>query len=143
MSRGSCEAILAQVDLLRHCSRRDLRRIAALAAPLDVDAGTTLLTAGARNAPLILVLDGMARGERPDGSGMQLEHGAHLGAVTLLDGGPAPLTVIAVRPMRLAVIERRNFVELLRAAPSIANQILVAAGEELRRRGERSREPSV
>jgi CRP-like cAMP-binding protein len=135
VTRGSCEAILAQVDLLRRCSRRDLTRIAALAAPLEVDAGTIVVTAGARNAPLILVLDGIARGQRPDGSQIALEGGAHVGAVTLLDGGPAPATVIAVTPMRLAVIERRNFVELLRAAPSIATRILVGAGDEVHRRG--------
>ena len=140
---GSCEAILAQVGLLRRCSRRDLRRIAALAAPLEVDAGTTLVTADACDTPLILVLDGMARGERPDGSEIQLERGTHVGAVTLLGGSPAPATVTAVTAMRLAVIERRNFVELLRAAPSIATRILVGAGDEFPCRGERSGEPSA
>jgi CRP-like cAMP-binding protein len=131
VTRGSCEAVLARVDLLRRCSRRDLARIEALAAPLEVDAGTALVTAGARNTPLILVLDGMARGARPDGSQIQLERGTHVGALTLLDGGPALSTVTALTTMRLAVIERRNFVELLRATPSIATRILIGAGDEV------------
>jgi CRP/FNR family transcriptional regulator, cyclic AMP receptor protein len=59
--------------------------------------------------------------------------GAHFGAVTLLDGGPAPLTVTAVTSMRLAVLERANFMELLRAAPLVAVRILTAVGEQLRR----------
>jgi CRP/FNR family cyclic AMP-dependent transcriptional regulator len=143
VTRGRCEAILAQVDLLRHCSQRDLARIAALAAPLEVEAGTTLVTADACDTPLILVLDGMARGERPDGSQIQLKRGAHLGAVTLLDGGRAPVTITAVTTMRLAVIERRNFVELLRATPSIATRILVGPDDEVHRPGERSGDPSA
>jgi CRP/FNR family transcriptional regulator, cyclic AMP receptor protein len=142
VTRGS-EAILAQVELLRRCSRHDLTRIAALAAPLEVDAGTIVATAGARDTPLILVLNGMAHAEGPDGSQIQLERGAHVGEVTLLDGGPAPSTVTAVTPMRLAVIERRNFVELLRATPSIATRILVGAGQEVHRRGERSGDSSA
>jgi CRP-like cAMP-binding protein len=143
VTRGSCEAILAQVELLRRCSVRDLRRIAALAAPLQLDAGTIVVTAGARNAPLILVLDGMARCEGPAGSQIKLERGANVGEVTLLDGGPAPSTVTAVTPMRLAVIERRNFVELLRATPSIATRIRVGPGDEVHRCGERSGDPSA
>jgi CRP-like cAMP-binding protein len=132
------ETILAGVELFRHCSSRDLRRVAALAAPLQVRAGTVIVTFGTRNAPLVLLLDGIARAERRDGSAIQLERGAHLGAVTLLDGGPAQSTVTASTPMRLAVIERRNFVALMRAAPSIATLILAAAGEQLQRHNERS-----
>jgi CRP-like cAMP-binding protein len=135
---AGCEAVLAAVQLFRHCTPRDLSRIAALAAPLEVRAGTVVVTLGARNAPLVLVLYGIARAERRDGSAVQLERGAHLGAVTLLDGGPAQSTVTASTPMRLAVIERRNFVALMCSAPSIAARILAAAGEQLQRRNERS-----
>jgi CRP-like cAMP-binding protein len=129
------EGLLGGVGLFRHCSRRDLARIAALAAPLEVGTGTVVVSAGARQAPLILVLDGVARAEEHDRRPLRLGRGAHVGTVSLLDGGPARLTVIAVTPMRLAVIERGNFMELLQAAPAIATRILVAVGEELRRGG--------
>jgi CRP-like cAMP-binding protein len=56
----------------------------------------------------------------------------------LLDGGPAAWTVTAVTGMRLGVIERRNFLELLVAAPVIARRVLVAAREDLHRAGESS-----
>ena len=125
--------LLDGIEFFRYCSRRDLARIAALAAPRDVNAGAVVVTAGAREAPLVFVLDGVARAEGHDGLRLWLGCGAHVGAVTLLDGGPAPMTVTAATPMRLAVIERENFIELLRAAPPIAIRILVAAGEEVRR----------
>ena len=137
MTRLGHEAILASVSLFRHCSARDLARIAALAAPLDMRPGAIVVEAGTREAPLVLVLEGVAIGERRDGTAVQFRRGSHLEAITLLDGGPAQSTVTAVTPMRLAVIERRNFLELIRAAPSIATRILVAAGEELHRRGDR------
>jgi CRP-like cAMP-binding protein len=124
------EAVLGAVGLLRYCSARHLARIGALAAPLEVPAATVVVAAGARDVPLVLVLGGVARAEARDGGTIRIGPGAHLGADTLLDGGPAGWTVTAVTPMRLGVIERRNFLELLVAAPVIARRVLVAARQD-------------
>jgi CRP-like cAMP-binding protein len=131
-------AVLGAVGLLRYCSARHLARIGALMAPLEVRAATVVVAAGARDVPLVLVLGGVARAEGHDGHAIRIGPGAHLGADMLLDGGPAAWTVTAVTGMRLGVIERRNFLELLVAAPVIARRVLVAAREDLHRAGESS-----
>jgi CRP-like cAMP-binding protein len=125
------EAVLGAVGLLRYCSARHLARIGALAAPLEVPAATVVVTAGARDVPLVLVLGGVARAEGHDRDAFRIGPGAQLGVDTLLDGGPAAWTVTAVTGMRLGVIERRNFLELLVADPVIARRILVAVREDL------------
>jgi len=123
--------VLGAVGLLRHCSGRHLARIGALVAPLEMSGATVVVAAGARDVPLVLVLGGVARAEGQHGEAFRIGPGAHLGADTLLDGGPAPWTVTSVTAMRLAVIERRNFVELLVAAPVIAGRVLRAVREDL------------
>jgi hypothetical protein len=62
------EGLLGGVGLFRYCAPRDVARIAALAAPLAVAADTVVVSAGAREAPLVVVLAGVARGEGRDGS---------------------------------------------------------------------------
>jgi CRP-like cAMP-binding protein len=123
-------AVLGAVGLLRYCSARHLARIGALVAPLEVSAATVVVAAGARDVPLVLVLGGVARAEGHDGDAFRIGPGGHVGADTLLDGGPAAWAVTAVTPMRLGVIERRNFLELLVAAPMIARRVLVAARQD-------------
>jgi CRP-like cAMP-binding protein len=135
---GEPLVLLGAVGLFRYCSARHLARIGALAAPFEVCAATVVVSAGARNVPLVLVLAGMARARGRDADAIAVGPGAHFGADTLLDGGPAPRTVTAVTRMRLAVIERRNFLELLLATPVLARRVLVAASEDLHRGGGQS-----
>jgi CRP-like cAMP-binding protein len=135
---GEPQALLGAVGLFRYCSPRHLARIGALAAPFKVCAATVVVSAGARNVPLVLVLAGMARARGRDADVIGVGPGDHFGADTLLDGGPARWTVRAVTPMRLAIIERRNFLELLLAAPMLARRVLVAASEDLHDGGGRS-----
>ena len=58
--------------------------------------------------------------------------GGFFGEMALLDGGPRVATVTATTPMRLLVMSRAGFVNVLTDVPAVALEILVAVGGRLR-----------
>jgi CRP/FNR family transcriptional regulator, cyclic AMP receptor protein len=114
-----------RVDLIRglplfeHCSKRDLRRIAALAVERELAAGTELIREGEPAEEFYVVVDGEVDVRRRGRRVAQLGAGSFVGEIALLSRSPRSATVVAASPLRVLVISGRDFVALLDALPEL------------------------
>ncbi len=133
--------VLAAAGALRGLGRDDGLAIARLMRLREARPGTVLAReAQAGSALLRVVLEGEARIERTPGpldtpaAGLA-RRGAVFGEQGLLEAGARCATVIALTPMRLAVLDRGDLEQLVTHAPRTAcallGAMLHAAGEHL------------
>jgi CRP-like cAMP-binding protein len=111
-------------------SRRRRRDIASWADAVDVPVGYELTRQGGYAQEFFIVVSGTADVFRDDRYVGSLESGDFFGEVGLL--GPRwerTATVVATSPMRLLVLARNQFRELLHALPAAAASIRHAAVE--------------
>ena len=114
-----------RVDLIRGlplfelCSRRDLRRIAALADERDVAAGTDLIREGEPGSEFYVVVDGEVEVRRRGRRVARLGPGSFVGEIALLSRSPRTATVVATTPLRVLAITGRDFVALLDSLPEL------------------------
>jgi CRP-like cAMP-binding protein len=114
-----------RVDLIRGlplfelCSKRDLRRIAALADERDVAAGTELIREGEPGSEFYVVVEGEVEVRRRGRRVAQLGPGSFVGEIALLSRSPRTATVVATTPLRVLAITGRDFVALLDSLPEL------------------------
>ena len=114
-----------RVDLIRGlplfelCSKRDLRRIAALADERDVAAGTDLIREGEPGSEFYVVVDGEVEVRRRGRRVARLGPGSFVGEIALLSRSPRTATVVATTPLRVLAITGRDFVALLDSLPEL------------------------
>ena len=125
-------ARLEEVALLEACSYKQLRAVARITDVLELPAGTMLARAGEPGNEFFLILDGSARVEVSPRKRSRLGPGDYFGEMSLLDGGPRSASVVADTPVRLLVINRRDFTTLLREAPALTQSILTTLSKRLR-----------
>jgi CRP-like cAMP-binding protein len=118
------------IPLFASVPRRRRRHVARLADEVGVAAGARLTRQGGYAQEFFVVVSGTADVYRDDQRVGRLEAGDFFGEVGLL----APrwersATVVATSPMRLLVLARRQFRELLFAVPSAAARIHGAAAQ--------------
>ena len=112
-----------KVDLIRDlplfelCSKRDLRRIAALGEERTVDEGTELIREGEPGAEFFVVVEGEVEVRRKGRRIRQLGAGSFVGEIALLSQSPRTATVVALTRLHVLAITRRDFVEFLDALP--------------------------
>ena len=123
---------LEEVNLLTGCTRRQLRAIAKMSEVIEVPAETVLARMGHPGEVFFLILDGSAHVEVSQRKRSRLGPGQYFGEMSLLDGGPRSATVIADTPLRLLVIKRRNFANLLREAPDLTQSLLTTLSRRVR-----------
>ena len=129
---------LREVPLFEACSDKQLRSVARIARIFDVAAGTELTRAGAPGDEFFLIIDGTARVEVSPEKHALLGPGTFFGEMSLLDGGPRSATVIASTPVRLLVISRSNFAELLKDVPGLIETLLTTLSRRVRQAEERA-----
>jgi len=123
--------LLRGVPLFANCSKSDLRRIALLADEVDFDAGKTLIREGTRGREFFVVVEGALRVTRDGKKLGDLGAGAFVGEMALVADVPRTATVTASSPVRLLVLTKRGFLDLLTQSPSIATRVLQSLGERL------------
>ena len=115
----------AKVDLIRHlplfelCSKRDLRRIAALAVEREIVEGSELIREGEPGTEFFVVVDGEIDVRRRGRRVASLGAGSYVGEIALLSRSPRTATVVATTPLRVLAIAGRDFVELLDSIPEL------------------------
>jgi CRP/FNR family transcriptional regulator, cyclic AMP receptor protein len=115
----------ARVELIRRlplfelCSKRDLRRIAALAVERDVDEGSELIREGEPGTEFFVVVDGEVEVRRRGRRIARLGPGSYVGEISLLSRSPRTATVVATTDLHVLAIAGRDFVELLDAIPEL------------------------
>lgn len=111
--------LIKGLPLFELCSKRDLRRIAALADERSVDSGTALMTEGEPGSEFYVVVEGEIDVRRKGRRIARLGPGSYVGEIALLSRAPRSATVVAATPLRVLAIAGRDFVDLLDALPEL------------------------
>lgn len=123
---------LQRVSIFQDLSTRQLRAVARITTVRDVPAGTVLTRTGEPGEQFFLIIDGTARVDVAPRKQVRLGPGDCFGEMSLLDGGPRSATVTAETAVRLLVIDRRGFWQLLRDVPALTERLLVTLSQRLR-----------
>ena len=124
--------LLEDVALFSRCTARQRRTIARHAQIAELPAGVDLIREGEPGDALFVILEGEAKVEH---QGVDIDHvtaGAYFGELAILDGEPRSATVVAVTPVKVAVVGIRMVRTMLREFPDLSEQLLIALAGELR-----------
>lgn len=129
--------LLAESDLFYPLSEQDLAALLAIAGTRRLARGETLFVAGQAGRQLYAVSSGQVKAVATSTDGREMvlrliDPGEVFGELALLDGGERTATMIATQPSELLVIDRRDFVDLLRRRPEIAIELLAVVAGRLR-----------
>ena len=124
--------LLSNVPLFSACSKRDLRRIAALVDEIDVPEGKVLMRQGEPGWECFVIAAGEAKAAVRGSGTARLWPGDVVGEMSLLDGGPRSATVTARSDMHLLVLTSRNFSALIDEVPLVARKIMAGLAERVR-----------
>jgi CRP/FNR family transcriptional regulator, cyclic AMP receptor protein len=118
------------IPLFASVPKRRRKVVASWADEVEVPAGCRLTTQDGYAQEFFVVVSGTADVFRDGERVGALDHGDFFGEVGLLGAGwTRTATVVATSPMRLLVLARREFRELLFALPAVAAPIRRAAAE--------------
>jgi type IV pilus assembly protein PilB len=122
---GRLEPFLLRTAMFAGCDKEIIARAAPLFLPLEVPAGTTLVSAGEEVRGLGVVFSGEVVVQLGNGEVERLGVGEPFGDAALLTDGPSPLSVVAQERCRVLWVEREAALAVVRTTP---------AGEALLRR---------
>ena len=115
---------LGEVELFRHCTPKELARLASITDEAVLETGQVLCRQG-EVATAAYVIDG---GEANVKIGTQVigtvGPGESVGEMGLLDYRPRSATVVASSPMKVYVINARRFESVLEDTPTLARSLL-------------------
>jgi voltage-gated potassium channel len=111
--------LLRGLPLFELCSKRDLRRIAAIAVEREVEAGAELIREGEPAGEFYVVVEGEVEVRRRGRRVARLGDGSFVGEIALLSRSPRTATVVAATPLRVLAVSGRDFVALLDTLPEL------------------------
>jgi CRP/FNR family transcriptional regulator, cyclic AMP receptor protein len=114
----------SSVPLFSECSKRELRLLGKTAIVEPRATGATLVTEGQTGANAFVILQGTCRVTRKGRRVAQIEAGAVVGELSLLNPAPCNATVVADTHLDVAILRRRDFLALLESSPSISFKLL-------------------
>ena len=138
LSRTARRDVLAATPLFSPMARTELEALADLAGERRVSKDETVLRRGDTEASLLVLVHGRLRAAVVSAEGREatlnlMEAGAVLGEISLLDGQPRSLDVVAMADSLLLVVERRAFLPFLMARPDLMLRMMGVLCERIRR----------
>lgn len=124
---------LERVPLFGGFSEGDLLRVVETSKIVEVRPGAVLTTIGEPGDSFFVIIDGKAAVQTQVGVGDPLQPGDFFGEMSLLDGEPRSATITATTAVRMLVIDRSQFWQLLDEAPGLTRQILTVLSRRVRR----------
>ena len=123
---------LERVPILEECSLRQLRAIADIAKVVEVPERTVLTRQGEPGEEFFIIIDGTALVTLSLQKRHRLRPGEFFGEMSLIDGEPRSATVKAETELRLLVISRAHFWQLLKDVPEVTEKMLVTLSRRVR-----------
>ena len=123
---------LERVPIFEACSMRQLRAVADISKVVEVPERTTLTRQGEPGDEFFIIIDGAALVTLSLQRRHRLRPGEFFGEMSLLDGEPRSATVKAETDLRVLVISRVHFWQLLREVPELTQQMLVNLSRRIR-----------
>lgn len=129
---------LRQIPVFADLSEVALAHLDAQMAEIELPAGATLMSEGERGREALIIADGLAEVSVDGRAVTSVSAGDLVGETALLDSGPRTATVTALTPVRLYVLDARQFAVLFEH-PDIARWIASALVRRIRELDERVR----
>jgi CRP-like cAMP-binding protein len=123
---------LRQVPLFSMLHPRALRTVAASAAERDIRSGEVLVTEGATDRDLFVILRGEAVAVRGGATVVTLGVGDFFGEFALIAGEPRSATITASTDMRVMVLSAAGMDEAIRREPILARRMWESRERRLR-----------
>jgi CRP-like cAMP-binding protein len=125
--------LLREVWLFSGCNEEEIERIAAMAEPRSVPAGTEVTREGEEGLECFVAVEGDAVASVEGDEVGRIGAGGFFGEMALIDGGERVATVTATTDMRLLVLGRHEFNEMLEIAmPAVTPKLLAVVGARMR-----------
>lgn len=124
-------ATFRSMPLFRDCTDDELRQIDSVADEVAVPAGRALIRQGDLGREFVVIIEGEAAVERDGVRVATLEAGTHFGELALLVDHPRNATVTAVTDLKVQVIDRRGFQNLLDSSPHLTKNLLQSLARRL------------
>jgi CRP/FNR family cyclic AMP-dependent transcriptional regulator len=135
------KAILRDHSLFSGLPAEIIDRLSAHAIAKDIKAGATIFSKGEPGQSMFAVLRGTVKICAPSADGKDavfnfIAEGGIFGEIALLDGHPRTADAIAATSCELLMIDRRDFLPLLRSYPELAVRIIDVLCARLRQTSE-------
>ena len=132
---------LRSVPLFASLDDEQARALRELLEVRALPAGATLFRAGDAGDAMYLIESGRVRIHLRDEDGddltlAELAQGDFFGEMALIDGKPRSASATVIEPARLAVLERKDFLDFVRRNADVALEMISAISERLRRTDE-------
>ncbi|MDQ1458795.1 MAG: family transcriptional regulator, cyclic receptor protein [Actinomycetota bacterium] len=114
----------SSVPLFSESTKRELRLLTKIGIVEPRATGATLVTEGQTGANAFVILQGKCRVNRKGRRVGQIEAGGVVGELSLLNPAPCNATVVAETPLEVAILRRRDFLQLMEHSPSISFKLL-------------------
>jgi CRP/FNR family transcriptional regulator, cyclic AMP receptor protein len=134
-------AIFRNHPVFSKLPRAGIEQLGTYLTKRRVQRGTTIFRKGDAGNELIAILSGSVKISAPGVDGREavlnlIRGGEIFGEIALLDGGPRTADAVAISDCELMVIERREFMALLREHPDLALQLIKILCTRLRQTSE-------
>lgn len=123
---------LGSTWLFSTCTKKELGLIGRASDEVTVDAGRLLCEEGKPGFEFFLILEGRASVSRSGRKIATLRPNQYFGELSLLDRKPRSATVTSETPMRLLVLDQRQFDGIMDQVPGLAHKLLTAMAARLR-----------
>ena len=124
---------LKSVPLFDSCSKADLGRIARIADEIDLPEGKKLIGQGDSARQFFVLLDGWADVRRNGRKVNTMGPGDFFGEIGLVTDLETTASVTAATPMRVLVITRAEFRNVIRDYPGVGLKVLSALAQRVPR----------
>ena len=125
--------LLQGIWLFSTCADDELARIASLTHPREAAVGEALTRQGEEGLEFFVIVEGEASATVDGDEVGTIGAGGFFGEMALIDGGDRVATVTATTPMKLLVLGRHDFNEMLELAmPQVAPKLLSVVGARMR-----------
>jgi len=125
---------LAKVPIFSGLTPRQLRKILRATEEYTYPDGTTIVAEGALNEQLYVILEGNVKVRRVGRTIARMGSGEFFGEIAVIDGLPRTASVISHGPVRCLVLLRKEFFQVIDAAPQVGWKVLRTLATRLRER---------